>query len=146
MLEIYFIATIWLALAILATILANRFKMSMALMKICIGAIAGYATTYLFGSDSLKADSDWLKFIAGTGAIILTFLAGAELDPVSLKAKIKESSVIGFIGFSAPFIGCTLLARFALGRMEFTSLFIGWDSFINHINGCRVCSNVGIWF
>jgi Kef-type K+ transport system membrane component KefB len=99
MLEIYFIATIWLALAILATILANHFKMSMALMEICIGAIASYLATYFFGSDLLKADSEWLKFIAGSGAIILTFLAGAELDPASLKAKLKESSVIGLIGF-----------------------------------------------
>jgi len=46
-------------------------------MEICIGAIAGYAATYFFGPASLKADSKWLKFIAGTGAIILTFLAGA---------------------------------------------------------------------
>ncbi|MBI4777548.1 cation:proton antiporter [Candidatus Desantisbacteria bacterium] len=115
MLEIYFIATIWLALAILATILANRFKMSMALMEILIGAIAGYTANYFFGPNSLKADSEWLKFIAGTGAIILTFLAGAELDPVSLKAKIKESSIVGIIGLLAPFIICTLLAKFVFG-------------------------------
>ncbi|QLH54019.1 MAG: Na+/H+ antiporter [Candidatus Kapaibacterium sp.] len=125
MLEIYFIATIWLALAILATIFANHFKISMALMEICIGAIASYVATYFFGSDLLKADSEWLKFIAGSGAIILTFLAGAELDPASLKAKLKESSVIGLIGFLAPFIGCTLLARFALGWGWQASLLAG---------------------
>lgn len=125
MLEIYSIAALWLALAILATILANRLKMSMALMEICVGAIAGCIVTYFFGSDVLKANSEWLQFIAGAGAIILTFLAGAELDPASLKTKIKEASIVGLIGFFAPFIGCALLARFVLGWNMQASLLAG---------------------
>jgi len=125
MVEIYLIATIWFALAIFATILANHLKVSMALMEICIGAVASYIASNLWGPDLLKADSEWLKFIAGSGAIILTFLAGAELDPVSFKAKIKESSVIGLIGFLAPFIGCTLLARFVLRWNLQASLLAG---------------------
>lgn len=123
--EIYFVAAIWFALAIIATILANRLKMPMALMEICIGMLAGYVATYFFGSDSLKADSEWLKFIAGSGAVLLTFLAGAELDPVSLKTKLKESSIIGLVGFFAPFIGCTLIARFVLGWNLRASLLTG---------------------
>ena len=125
MLEIYSIATIWLALAVLATILASQLKISMALMEICIGAIAGYIATKFFGTDVLKTDSEWLKFISSSGAILLTFLAGAELDPASLKAKLKESSIIGFMGFLAPFIGCTLLAKFALGWKWQASLLTG---------------------
>ncbi len=125
MLEIYFIATIWFALAILATILANHLKLSMALMEICVGAIAGYFANYFFGYNSLKPDSEWLKFIASSGAIILTFLAGAELDPISLKAKLKESLIIGIIGFLTPFIGCTLLSRFALKWNMQASLLTG---------------------
>jgi len=125
MLEIYSTAALWFALAILATILANRLKMSMALMEICIGVIAGCAITYIYNSDILKENSEWVKFIAGAGAIILTFLAGAELDPVSLKTKLKESSIVGLIGFFAPFIGCALLAKFVLGWNTQASLLAG---------------------
>jgi glutathione-regulated potassium-efflux system ancillary protein KefC len=55
----------------------------------------------------------WIQFLAGTGAIILTFLAGAELDPVVFKTKWKEASMIGIISFFAPFLGCTALAYYA---------------------------------
>ena len=125
MLEVYFVTAIWLAMAISATILASQFKISMALMEICVGAVAGYIVSSFWGIDLLRADSEWLKFIAGSGAIILTFLAGAELDPESLKSKIKESSIIGFVGFLFPFIGCTLLARFVLGWNLPASLLTG---------------------
>lgn len=125
MLNNYIIATFWLFLAILSTILASRLKISMALMEICIGALAGYIATYFGGTEILNANSEWIKFIAGSGAIILTFLAGAELDPESLKSKIKESSVIGLVGFFAPFIGCSLLAKYGLGWDWQASLLTG---------------------
>lgn len=114
MLEIYWTAAFWLFLAIISTILANHLKMSTALMEICIGAFAGFLVFNFVGEDFLKPNSEWLKFIASTGAIILIFLAGTELDPNSLKKKFKESSIVGFIGFLASFGGCTLIARYLL--------------------------------
>jgi glutathione-regulated potassium-efflux system ancillary protein KefC len=117
MLDVYLIATAWLALAVLSTILANRVKISMALMEICVGALAGYIVARFFDPDILKPNAEWMKFIAGSGAVLLTFLAGAELDPVSLRAKAKEVTLVGIIGFLAPFLGCTALAYF----------FLGWD-------------------
>jgi len=122
---IYLHATLWFALAIFATILANYFKVSMALMEICVGAIVSYIASYFWGADLLKADTEWIRFISGSGAIILTFLAGAELDPVSFKDKIKEAFVIGLVGFLAPFIGCTLLSRFVLRWNFQASLLAG---------------------
>ena len=47
--------------------------------------------------------------------MLLTFLAGAELDPAAMKAKLKEVIVVGLFGFFAPFLGCAALARFVLG-------------------------------
>jgi Kef-type K+ transport system membrane component KefB len=114
MFEAYLTAAIWLGLAILATILASRLKISMALMEIIVGAAAGYLLVKYLGESVLSPNSDWLRFVAGSGAILLTFLAGAELDPDSLRAKLKESTVIGFIGFLAPFAGCVAIARFLL--------------------------------
>lgn len=125
MLDMFTIATVWLALAVFATVLANRLKISMALMEICVGACAGFVASRFFDSDILKPDSEWIKFIAGSGAILLTFLAGAELDPTSLKVKIKEVSLVGLIGFLAPFAGCTSLAYFVLGWEPRASLLAG---------------------
>ena len=105
MLEMFSIAAICLALAVISTALANRLKISMALMEICVGAAAGYAITRFALPDVLQPNSKWIKFAAGTGAVLLTFPTDAELDPVSMKSKIKEISVVGFIGFPAPFAG-----------------------------------------
>jgi glutathione-regulated potassium-efflux system ancillary protein KefC len=46
---------------------------------------------------------------------VLTFLAGAELDPATMRTKWKEVLVVGLVSFGAPFLGCAAIARFALG-------------------------------
>jgi Kef-type K+ transport system membrane component KefB len=125
MLDIYIIATVWLGLAVLSTILANRFKISMALMEICVGAVAGYIVSRLYDPEILHPNSEWLKFVAGSGAVLLTFLAGAELDPASIKAKAKEVTLVGLIGFLAPFFGCAALAYFLLSWDFRASLLVG---------------------
>jgi len=125
MLEMFTIATIWLALAVFSTILANRLKISMSLIEICVGAIAGYLAVIFFDPEVLKPNADWMKFIAGSGAILLTFLAGTELDPSSMKEKLKEVTVVGLIGFLVPFLGCTALAYFCLGWDKKASLLAG---------------------
>jgi Kef-type K+ transport system membrane component KefB len=60
-------------------------------------------------------DPSWLKFLSGAGAILLTFLAGAELDPAVFRRKWKEASAVGLISFAAPFLGCAAIARYGLG-------------------------------
>jgi Kef-type K+ transport system membrane component KefB len=119
------IASIWLALAVVSTILANRLKISMALMEICVGALAGYAAARWFDPEMLKPNADWIKFIASSGAILLTFLAGAELDPATMRTKVKEVSVVGLMGFFAPFLGCAALAHYILGWDPRASLLAG---------------------
>jgi glutathione-regulated potassium-efflux system ancillary protein KefC len=125
MLDMFTIATVWLALAVLSTILANRLKISMALMEICVGAIAGYIILQYFDPNVLQPNSEWIKFVAGSGAVLLTFLAGAELDPATIKVKIKEVTVVGFIGFLAPFLGCAAVAYYLLGWNINASLLAG---------------------
>jgi len=56
-----------------------------------------------------------VRFLASAGAVLLTFLAGAELDPTVMRTKLKEVSVVGIIGFAAPFAGGTAVAHFLLG-------------------------------
>ena len=54
------------------------------------------------------------RFLASSGAVLLTFLAGAELEPDVLRSKLKEVTVVGLVGFFAPFLGCTVIARYGL--------------------------------
>ncbi|MEW6356787.1 MAG: cation:proton antiporter [Planctomycetota bacterium] len=115
MTDVFATATIWLGLAILSAALAHRLRISIALMEICVGIMAAAAAFHFQADNILSADAEWLRFVAATGAILLTFLAGAELDPQSLRAKKWEVLVVGFIGFLGPFIGCAAVARFALG-------------------------------
>jgi Kef-type K+ transport system membrane component KefB len=122
---IYFLAAFWFLAAVLSTILANRIKISMALMEIIVGAAIGYAAFQLHFTEQLSLNADWLKFCTGVGAIMLTFLAGAELNPDVMKSKIKEVSIIGLIGFFAPFVGCSLIAYYLIGWSLQASLLCG---------------------
>jgi Kef-type K+ transport system membrane component KefB len=55
----------------------------------------------------------------------LTFLAGAELEPAVLRVKLKEVTVVGLVGFLAPFLGCAAVAYYALGWGRDASLLAG---------------------
>jgi Sodium/hydrogen exchanger family len=57
----------------------------------------------------------WIKFLSGIGAIILTFLAGAELDPIVFRLKWKEAGAVGLANFLLPFLVCAAAAHYLLG-------------------------------
>jgi Kef-type K+ transport system membrane component KefB len=113
--DIYAVAALWLGLALVATLLSIWLRVATALSEIVVGTIAQLIIGALIGSAVLGADETWIKFLSGTGAIVLTFLAGAELDPVVFRRKWKEATVIGLISFFAPFLGCAAIARWLLG-------------------------------
>ena len=123
--SIYFLAALWFLAAVLSTIVANKLKISIALMEIIIGATIGFVAFKLNYTEELSLNADWLKFLTGMGAILLTFLSGAELNPDIMKAKIKEVSIIGIVGFLAPFIGSFLIAYFVVGWELRASLLCG---------------------
>jgi Kef-type K+ transport system membrane component KefB len=112
--NVWFVAAIWVGLALIATLLAIWFKVSTALSEIVVGTVAQLVIGIAIGTDALAGRSEWVTFLAGAGAILLTFLAGAELDPQVLVRKWKEAGIIGLVGFFAPFIGCALVARLVL--------------------------------
>jgi Kef-type K+ transport system membrane component KefB len=112
--NMFFIAALWLALAVLSTVIAYHLKISIALVEICVGVAAGAFAARFFGQGSLGSGQEWLRFLAGTGAVLLTFLAGAELDPRVISTKKVEVLAVGLAGFLAPFAGCAALARFVL--------------------------------
>jgi hypothetical protein len=71
------IATLWFGLALVATFLASRLKVSGALMEILVGGAAAAILGSLAGPEAMGADQPWLKFLAATGAVLLTFLIPA---------------------------------------------------------------------
>ena len=122
---IYFVAAVWFFAAVLSTVLANRLKISIALMEIIVGTITGFVAFKLGYFEKLSLNADWMKFCTGLGAMLLTFLAGAELNPEVMRSKIKEVSIIGLIGFAAPFFGCFLISLFLIGWSVQASLLCG---------------------
>ncbi len=119
------IAALWYGLALVATFLASRLKVSGALMEIIVGVGAAAILSAAFGSEAMGANLPWLKFLASTGAVILTFLAGAELEPSVMRRKWQEVSVVGAVGFLAPFLGCAFVARYVLGWSPASSWLAG---------------------
>ena len=123
--QIFTIASVWLGLAVLSAIIAYHLRVSIALIEICVGVITATVASSLGQLNALGSNHEWLRFLASSGAVLLTFLAGAELDPEVMRKKIKEVTVVGLVGFFAPFFGSTAIAYFALGWSFQSSLLCG---------------------
>jgi glutathione-regulated potassium-efflux system ancillary protein KefC len=112
---VWALAALWLGLALIASLLSIWLRISTALSEIVVGTIAQLVIGAMIGSAMLGTDESWIRFLSGIGAIVLTFLAGAELDPAVFKLKWKEAATIGFASFLLPFLGCSAAAQYLLG-------------------------------
>ncbi len=112
---IWFQAACWFALAVVSTLVASFWRISVALTDIIAGAVVAWLLSWTSGGGFLDPNAPWLVFLAGAGSIALTFLAGAELDPDALSAFRLQASLLGFLGFLFPFLLVSLGARFVLG-------------------------------
>jgi glutathione-regulated potassium-efflux system ancillary protein KefC len=110
MTETWMLAAIWLGLALIAALFSVWLRIATALSEIVVGTLTQFILGIAFGATVLQADLPWIKFLAGSGAILLTFLAGAELDPAVLRVRWKEATAVGLMSFFAPFIGCAVVA------------------------------------
>jgi Kef-type K+ transport system membrane component KefB len=125
MTQIYTLATLWIGLALLATMLSIWLRIATAMSEIIVGTVAQLVIGAALGATALGADQSWIKFLAGTGAVVLTFLAGAELDPQVMRREWKQALVVGLVAFAAPFLGCAAVARYALGWSNDSSWLAG---------------------
>lgn len=98
---------LWILLALISSLISVRIGISAALIELIVGIIAGN-TIY-------PHVTEWVSFLANLGAVVLTFLAGAELETEVVKSYWKEALGLGVIGFFAPFFGAWLVAQFLLG-------------------------------
>ena len=114
MMNTWVLSALWVGLALIATLIAIWFHLSTALSEIVVGTVAQLIIGAAFARGGLLGHTEWITFLAGTGAIVLTFLAGAELDPTIFRTKWREAVIIGLAGFFGPFFGCTLIAHLVL--------------------------------
>ena len=102
--NVWLLAALWMAAALLASLISVRIGVSVALVEIFMGVLGGNFLHF--------QTNDWINFLAGFGSILLTFLAGAEIDPVSLRKHLRPSLAIGAVGFFFPFLGAFAFALF----------------------------------
>ena len=105
--NVWLSSAVWIGLALAASIVSIRVAISVALIEIIFGAAAG---------NTLGLEiTPWVNFLAGFGAIMLTFLAGTEIDGAIIRKKLGPSVGIGIASFAAPYLGVLLWARFVEG-------------------------------
>lgn len=105
--NVWLASALWLGLALLASILSIRIAISVALIEILVGAVAGNLVRLEI--------TPWVNFLAGFGAILLTFLAGSEIDGRVVRKHFRSSMSIGVVGFVAPYLGVLLYAHYLIG-------------------------------
>jgi Kef-type K+ transport system membrane component KefB len=105
----YAVAAIWIGLAFASALVSTRTGIAVSLVEILVGALVGN----LFHVQT----TSWIDFLAGFGSGLLTFLAGAEIEPKVIAKHWKETLSIGFVSFLFPFV-------LALGAARYLA---GWD-------------------
>ncbi len=106
--NVYYVMAIWVGMALLASFFSIKVGLSVALVEILIGAVAGNIP----GIREHVQQTDYTTLLAGIGSVLLTFLAGAEIDPVSLKKHWKASLSMGAVSFLLPLVGAFCFARY----------------------------------
>ncbi len=103
------VATVLAGLVLVASVASVELGLSVAIIEIALGVVAANALGI--------TPAPWLDFIAAFASIVLTFLAGAEVDTGVLRAKWRASFLIGGLSFLLPCVGAGLFAY----------LVAGWD-------------------
>jgi Kef-type K+ transport system membrane component KefB len=106
--NVYYVMAIWVGMALLASFVSIRVGISVALIEILVGAVMGNIP----GIKEHVQQTDYTTLLAGIGSVLLTFLAGAEIDPVSLRKHWKASLSLGAVSFVLPLVGAFCFARF----------------------------------
>lgn len=114
MTEVWLRAALWLGLAFAATLISIRLRVATALSEIIVGTVAQLLIGAFVGTALLGTTESWITFLSATGAVFLTFLAGAELDPV-LPAYLVGMVLAGTVGKDHALIRRLRTLTFGLG-------------------------------
>jgi Kef-type K+ transport system membrane component KefB len=111
------LAAVLATVVLIASMLSVELGVTVALLELTLGVIAGN----LFDLHS----QEWLDFIASFASIVLTFLAGMEVDPAYMRRRMGASVGIGVVSFAGPFVVVSLVAYFLLDWSAKASLIGG---------------------
>ena len=111
--QVWYTAAAWIGLALLASLISIRIGISVALVEIFLGFVAGNCGAY-FGT-ALFQPNAWINFLAGFASVVLTFLAGAEIEPESFRRQLVPTLAIGLVSFLFPFLGAMAYAYYVSG-------------------------------
>lgn len=112
------LAAVLMSAALIASMVSVEVGISVALIELALGIALGNTL-------NLDPNQSWLVFLAGFASVVLTFLAGAEVDPDDFRERFVASMTIGVVSFAGPFIAATLLALGPLGWTTKASLIAG---------------------
>jgi Kef-type K+ transport system membrane component KefB len=102
-----FAAAILTGLILVASVVSVEFGLSVAIIEIAFGVLA----RNVFG----VLPTPWIDFLGSFASIVLTFLAGAEVDPAVLRRRWKPSLLMGGLSFLLPFAGVALFTYYVAG-------------------------------
>ncbi|MGH6802673.1 MAG: cation:proton antiporter [Methyloceanibacter sp.] len=105
--DVWLTSALWIGLALISALISIRVGIAVALIEIVVGSLGGN----LLG----LTPTDWITYLASLGAVLLTFLAGTELDPVVVRKNLGSTLSIGAAGFFGPYLGVLAYAHYGLG-------------------------------
>jgi len=105
------------AVVLVASVVSVELGVTVALLELTLGVVAGNAFHL--------HTQDWLDFVAKFASIVLTFLAGMEVDPSYMRRRLEASLGIGVVSFVGPFVVASLVAYFVLDWSTRASLITG---------------------
>ena len=111
------LAAVLVTLALVASMISVEVGVTVALIELTLGVMAG---------NILHLESqDWLTFVAAFASIVLTFLAGMEVDPAYMRRRLTASVGIGVASFIGPFVVASAVAYVLLDWSGRASLIAG---------------------
>jgi Kef-type K+ transport system membrane component KefB len=111
------LAAVLSAVVVFASMISVELGVTVALLELTLGVVVG--NTFDLGT------ADWLEFIAKFASIVLTFLAGMEVDPAYMRRRLSASLGIGIASFAGPFVVASLTSYFLIGWTLKASLIAG---------------------
>jgi Kef-type K+ transport system membrane component KefB len=105
------------AVVLLASVVSVELGITVALVELTLGVA--------FGNLFHLQSQGWLDFVAQFASIVLTFLAGMEVDPAYMRRRLGASVGIGVVSFVGPFVIASAVAY----------LFLDWSTRASLITG-----------
>jgi Kef-type K+ transport system membrane component KefB len=105
------------AVVLVASMLSVELGITVALIELSLGVAVGNVFDL--------TTQGWLDFIAKFASIVLTFLAGMEVDPGYMRDRAQATVGIGVASFAGPFVVASLVSYFLLDWTGKASLIAG---------------------